>query len=198
MSSWRLTPRDRRALRLGVLVISAVLILTRVLPSMRTRDGQLRDELLATARAADAVERERDELRAASRVARLGGNEEAQRQLESAFNGGSSTEVSAEAAQYVLGVASALGSEVHSVTPRADSTFRGGVLVIEMQLHLTTNAIGLFALLELLATSPRLTAVSTLRVTTENPTATEEVPEALRVEIGLRSLGRYEQAIGRR
>jgi len=158
----------------------------------------LRDELLATARAGDAVERERDELRAASRGARLGGTEEAQRQLGSAFSGGSATEVSAEAAQYILGVASALGSEVHSVTPRADSAFRGGVLVIEMQLHLTTNAIGLFALLELLATSPRLTAVSTLRVTTENPTATEEVPEALRVEIGLRSLGRYDQAIGRR
>lgn len=198
MSSGRLTPRDRRALLLGLLVISAVLILTRVLPAMRTRDGQLRDELLATARAADAIARERDELRAASRVARLGGTEEAQRQLESAFSGGSSTEVSAEAAQYVLGVASALGSEVQSVTPRADSTFRGGVLVIEMQLHLTTNAIGLFALLELLATSPRLTAVNTLRVTTENATATEEVPEALRIEIGLRSLGRYDQATGLR
>jgi hypothetical protein len=186
----RIGGRDRRALLVGAVVIGASLAITRGLPALRASETELRDRLVVTARAADAAERERDLLASSLSVSRARGAHDERRLLDHAFAGESPTEVGALAAQYVLGVAEVHGGTVQSVSPSTDSTFADGALGVEIQLHLTTDAIGLFSLLDELGRGPRLTALQFVRLSIGNPTAAAGEPEALRVEVGLTGVGR--------
>lgn len=185
-----ITPTDRRALFVGVLVIGSSMLLARVLPARRAAEQELRDRILSTARAADAMQRERDLLKRAASDARARGAAGSARMLALAFDGESPTSVGAQAAQYVGGLARLLGASVHSVAPSADSTFIDEMAMLTVRVHLTTDGVGLYQLVDELGVGSRLTAVRYVQVSLGNPSAPADEPEALRVELGFTALGR--------
>lgn len=181
--------RDLRALVAGALVIGGSTILARGLPFRRATEQELRDRIVATGRAADALQRERDLLSRAVADAGARGATETARLRDLVFDGESPTAQGAQAAQYAAGIARLHGASVHSVAPSADTTFADGVAPLTVRLHLTTDGIGLYQLVDELVLGPRLATVRYLQVALENPSADAGVPEALRVELGFTALG---------
>jgi hypothetical protein len=185
----RLTPRDRRAIGLGVLVIAATLLVSRGLPAWRARRRGAERSARATTAALtrdEALLRQRRILAdtLAAREARL-------RALNAMlFRGESRAAATAALGGQVSRAASAAGVTLGAVALTSDSAAALGLRRIRAQGEATGDIQGIARFLAALDLGPHRLALVTLRITQSDPAAPDDHVEALALSFTIEGLMR--------
>jgi hypothetical protein len=188
-----LTPRDQRALGVGLVAIALLLTLSRGMPAWRAwRTGAARAARVArTAEAQDLALRGARRLlfdTLAAREARLG----ALRPL--LFRGESVAAASAALGSTVSGAASQADVALGALALSSDSLARAGVRRIAAHGSATGDIQGIARFLATLEMGPHRLALRSLRLTASDPAAADDHVEALAVEFTVEGLMRADTA----
>lgn len=167
------TSRERRALRIGVIAIGAILIVGRGIPALHRIEGDLqrRGESLALA------------IEAARREAALSSADSGVERSASLLIADSPTAGAAIAVAYLTDLAQEFDLTLHSVRPSGDSAFVDGVAEVTVHLSASGNTVSAVALLAQLDAGPRLFRVRTLDVAQPAPASPAGIEESLRLEL---------------
>ena len=182
-----LSDRDRRTLGVGTMVIVFLLRAGRGLPAWRRWDADVRAsaaEMAAEAARADQAVRTLpaalDSLEARrARLVAVG---------RGVLDGGSPAASGAALASLVSGAAARAGVQIGSVQVRPDTASAGTFMRIGVRADGTGDLPAIIRMLAMLEGAPELLAVRELSITQPAPGGPAEVPEALRMEIGVHGL----------
>ncbi len=185
--------RDLRALLVGVTAMSSIIGLGKGIPALR--DWEARERSAATEAAG--------QLEIARRVAATGGaiRERGARAASelatsdsSLLRGASPAEAAGELALRLGRMADEAGAVLGPMSVRADSMFMNGFAMVGVRLGVMADIEALMDLLQAVEGGDALMAVRELTVTQSDPTAPENRPEALRVEMLVQALVRPARA----
>ena len=191
--------RDQRTLGVGAFTIAMLMVVSRGIPAIRTWDAERVREARETAaqlasirigrRQASAL---RDSL--AARRARLAS-------IDSTLGAGASASaVAAALASTLEDLADRNAVKVTALQIRADSVARGGMTRVEVRLSGITDVTGLAGFLAAVEAGPMPVVVRELDVSQPEPTAADDKPEALRIDVLVSGVGlvKADGAVGRR
>ena len=191
--------RDQRTLGVGAFTIAMLMVVSRGIPAIRTWDAERVREARETAaqlasirigrRQASAI---RDSL--AARRARLAS-------IDSTLGAGASASaVAAALASTLEDLADRNAVKVTALQIRADSVARGGMTRVEVRLSGITDVTGLASFLAAVEAGPMPVVVRELDVSQPEPTAADDKPEALRLDVLVSGVGlvKADGAVGRR
>lgn len=176
-----LSHRDRRALLVGMALVTMLLVTGRGLPAL----GRVQFEWMMRAdRAALTLQR------AASLRREIGLRNATPRHADealraSAHSGVTPVAAAARALGYVTGLTEVFGGAVIAARPDGDEQFQDGATVIVLHLQVHLDAEGLHMLLAELEAGPKLFLVRSIAVTQSSPLAPSDEPERLTVELAL-------------
>ena len=191
--------RDQRTLGVGAFTIATLMVVSRGIPAIRTWDAERVREARETAaqlasirigrRQASAL---RDSL--AARRARLAS-------IDSTLGAGASASaVAAALASTLEDLADQNAIKVTALQIRADSVARGGMARVEVRLSGIPDVTGLASFLAAVEAGPMPVVVRELDVSQPEPTAADDKPEALRLDVLVSGVGlvKADGAVGRR
>lgn len=176
-----MTPRDRRALRNGILAVGVALGVLRIGPWVAREHGDMRDRVSRKAAAAERLSQELAmvdsiELRMASVQARMAGFP------ARLLSGGTDAGAAADLTMRLRAILGAEGAAVEVVRPAPDS-FRVGTLArVSLDIQSLTDTPGLTGVMAHLARDSTTIVLRQLRIMALNPGPAATV-ESLRVNV---------------
>lgn len=179
-----MTARDRRALRIGAVVV-AFGLLVRLVPAALAAESRLRTGVVERTEAVARMQADLAQLGALERIA----GEVQERLVELAprlVSGRTKAEANAALVAAVRSLAERAGMKVERVGSVADTTRVGGLTAVVAHLQGEADATGLQSALRALATDDMTLEVRALQVVATNPSASDGLPERLGIQLTVR------------
>jgi len=180
--------RDQRTLGVGAFTIAMLMVVSRGIPAIRTWDAERVREARETATQLASIltgRRQASALRDSlvARRARLAS-------IDSTLGAGTSTSaVAAALASTLEDLSDRNAIKVTALQIRADSVARGGMARVEVRLSGITDVTGLAGFLAAVEAGPTPLVVRELDVSQPEPTAADNKPEALRIDVLVSGVG---------
>ena len=180
--------RDQRTLGVGAFTIAMLMVVSRGFPAIRTWDAERVREARETATQLASIRigrRQGPALRdsLAARRARLAS-------IDSTLGAEASTSAVAVAlAAAMENLSDRNAIKVTALQIRADSIARGGMARVEVRLSGITDVTGLAGFLAAVEAGPTPVVVRELDVSQPEPTAADNKPEALRIDVLVSAVG---------
>lgn len=184
-----LAHRDWRALRIGAATIGVLLVCAKGWPASRRLEASAREREAILLEHARAIGQEALATVEAARSVSEMTVEERDQLLAATFDAASDTELLADAARYVSGLADAVGVTVHSLDPVVDSTWQGPGTRILLTLHASSAGAELLRLVDELTAGPRLSVIEELTVQVRNAEVGNSERETLTTSVRVATLG---------
>lgn len=179
-----MSPRDLRAIRIGVAAIAVTLLVGKVVPTLSLERAELATRRERASATLSLVQRRRDDLRG------LGGEwrDPAGTREAVGFVGATPTASAARGAAFVSDLARARGATVLSVHPQSAEEFSSSAAVFALRVDLTIDGSGLRRLLADLESGPRQLIVVALDVSQSDPVPVVGRAEVLRVDMTVEAI----------
>lgn len=191
--------RDQRTLGAGAFTIAMLVVVSRGIPAIRTWDAERVREARETATQLASIRMGRRQGSAlrdslAARRARLASID------STLLAGASASAVAAALAATLEDLSDRNAIKVTALQIRADSVVRGGIARAEVRLSGITDVTGLAGFLAAVEAGPTPVVVRELDVSQPEPTAADNKPEALRIDVLVSGVGlvKANGSVGRR
>lgn len=195
----RISRRDQRTLGVGVVTIALLMVVARGIPAVRAWEADRLREAIETATQLTSIRVGRRQLSAhrdslVARRARLASVD------STLLSGASTSAVAAALASSLEDLSDHNAIKVTSLQIRADSVARGGMTRVDVRLSGIADVVGLAGLLQEIEAGAMPLVVRELDVSQPEPTAADNKPEALHIDVLVSGVGlvKGDRSVGRK
>ena len=195
----RISRRDQRTLGVGVVTIALLMVVARGIPAVRAWEADRLREAIETATQLTSIRVGRRQLSAhrdslVARRARLASVD------STLLSGASTSAVAAALASSLEDLSDHNAIKVTSLQIRADSVARGGMTRVDVRPSGIADVVGLAGLLQEIEAGAMPLVVRELDVSQPEPTAADNKPEALHIDVLVSGVGlvKGDRSVGRK